>query len=64
MPRRPGGADVRMPAAANGDSVNETMPWSVSSMTDIMWSIGGISGLLILVYFGWRIIDKEKKSRM
>jgi hypothetical protein len=31
---------------------------------DLLWSIGGITGLLVLVYFGWRIIDKEKKSRM
>lgn len=33
-------------------------------MTDLLWSIAGISGLVILAFFGWRIIDKEKKSRM
>ena len=32
-------------------------------MTDTMWSVGGIAGLLILVFFGWRIIHKEKTSR-
>ena len=32
-------------------------------MTDTIWSVGGITGLLILVYFGWRIIQKEKMSR-
>ena len=31
---------------------------------DLLWSIAGISGLFVLVYLGWRIIDKEKKSRM
>jgi hypothetical protein len=32
-------------------------------MTDTMWSVGGITGLFVLVYLGWRIIHKEKVSR-
>jgi|GEM_PF-5020888 len=33
-------------------------------MTDLMWSIAGLGGLLVLVIVGWRIIANEKKSRM
>ncbi len=32
-------------------------------MSDLLWSIAGIGGLLILVYFGMRIIFKEKDRR-
>jgi len=32
-------------------------------MSDLIWSISGISGLGVLVFLGWRIIHKEKISR-